>query len=231
MLRAMKHIVRRIATSKALWTAVALLLVYALVGYFVVPYVIERSVPRYTEENLGAHAAIGKVRVNPFLLKLEANDFWLDAATGQPPVAFNRLFLGLELVSLLRWAWTFADVQLEGLQVNAEIGRDARFNLAELANRWSKGRPREPDQKPPRIIARHFQLRAATLTFTDFSHPEPASAVADGIDLEVTELATIPDREGRSRYRRGCPGAAGSRGKGNCRCSQSHRRASGASGD
>jgi hypothetical protein len=76
----MKHVLRRVSTSKALWMATALLLVYALIGHFVVPYLIERSVLRYAEENLGVHAQIGKVRFNPLLLKLEASDSRLDAA-------------------------------------------------------------------------------------------------------------------------------------------------------
>jgi hypothetical protein len=199
----MKRVLRRVARSKALWIATALLLVYALFGYFGVPYLIERAVPRYAEKNLGAHAEIGKVRFNPFLLKLEANDFRLDAAAGQPLVAFKRLFVNLELASLLHRAWTFADVQLDGLQVNAAIGQDGRFNLAQLAERWSKG---QPAQKPPRTIVRHFQLRAATLTFTDFSQPKPASAKSDAINLEVTELATLPDDEGRYAISADLPG-------------------------
>jgi hypothetical protein len=193
----MKHIVRRIGASKALWIVAALLLVYVLVGYFLAPYLIERSVPRYAAETFGAPATIGKVRINPFLLKLEAYDFRLGAAAGRPPVAFDRLFVDLEVVSLLRWAWTFADVQLDGLQVNAEIGRDGRVNLAELVERWSKGSPRQPDQKLPRTIMRHFALRAATFSLTDFSQPQPASARSEAINLELTNLATISDGEGR----------------------------------
>src|SRR5690349_21667374 len=115
----MKHLLRRVGTSRTLWAAAALLVVYALIGFFLVPYLIERSVPRYVEENLGAHAAIGKVRFNPFLFKLEANDFRLDVEPGQPLLAFDRLFVDLELASVLRWAWTFADVQFNGLQVYA----------------------------------------------------------------------------------------------------------------
>ena len=114
----MKPIVRRIATSKALWIAVPLLLIYALLGFFLVPYLIELYVPRYADEKLGAHAKIGRVRFNPLLLRLEANDFHLDAATGRPLVGFTRLFVDLEFASLLHWAWTFADVQLDGLQGN-----------------------------------------------------------------------------------------------------------------
>jgi len=190
----MNQIVGRIGKSKALWIAAALLLVYVLIGYFLVPYLI------------GAHVAIGKVRFNPVLLKLEANDFRLDAAEGRPLVAFNRLFVNFDPVSLLRWAWTFADVQLDGLAVNAEIARNGQFNLADLAERWSKGRPSRPDQKPPRIIVRHFELRAATFAFTDFSQPKPASAKSDAINLDVAELATIPDREGRYAISAELPG-------------------------
>ncbi|HEV2040467.1 MAG TPA: DUF748 domain-containing protein, partial [Casimicrobiaceae bacterium] len=193
----MNHTLRRIATSRALWIAAALLLVYTSMGYLLVPYLIERSVPRYAEENLGAHAAIGKVRFNPLLLKLEADDFRLDAAEGRPLVAFSRLFVDFQLAGLLHWAWTFADVQLDGLQINAEIGRDGHFNLADLAERWSTGRSSQTDQKPPRILMRHFALRAATFTFTDFSQPKSATAKSDAINLDVAELATIPDREGR----------------------------------
>ncbi|HEV7802822.1 MAG TPA: DUF748 domain-containing protein, partial [Burkholderiales bacterium] len=202
----MRPVLRRVSTSKALWIATALLLVYALVGHFLVPYLIERSVPRYAEENLGARAQIGKVRFNPFLFKLEASGFRLDAAAGQPLVAFDRLYIDLELASLLHRAWTFADVQFDGLQVNAAIGRDGRFNLAELAERWAKGKPKQPDQKLPRTIVRHFQLRAATLTFSDFSQPNPANAKSDAINLEVTELATIPDSEGRYTISADLPG-------------------------
>jgi hypothetical protein len=202
----MKTIVRKVLTSTVLWIAAALLLVYALVGYLVGPYVIERSVPRLAQENLGARASIGKVRINPFLFTLEANDFRLEAAAGRPPVVFNRLFVDLELVSLLRWAWTFADVQLDGLQVNAEIDQNGRFNLAELAGRWSTAKARETEYRLPRVVARRLRLQAATLTFSDVSHAESARALVDAIDLEVTDVATIPDREGRYTVSAGLPG-------------------------
>ncbi|HSQ03269.1 MAG TPA: DUF748 domain-containing protein, partial [Burkholderiales bacterium] len=202
----MKPIVRRIATSRALWVIAALVLIYTLIGYLLVPYLVERSVPRYVEDNLGLPATIGKVRVNPFLFKVEADDFRLGADAGQPVAAFNRVFIDLELVSVLRWAWTFADVQLDGLQVNGRIERNGRFNLGELAERWSKAHPSEPGQKPPRTIVRHLALHGASVSFTDLSQPKPASAKSDAIDLEVDELATLPDSEGRYAFSARLPG-------------------------
>jgi uncharacterized protein DUF748 len=202
----MKQTVRRIATSTTLLIVTVLVLVYALTGFLLAPYLIERTIPGYVQENLGVPTTIGKVRVNPFLLKVEANDFQIGAAGGQPVLAFSRLFVDLELKSLLRWAWTFADVELDQLRINAQIGRDGRLNLADLAERWSKGRPSQPAQKPPRVIVQHVALRAATLTFTDLSQPKPASAKSDAINLDVTQLATIPEREGRYTVSAQLPG-------------------------
>ena len=209
----MKDIARRIGTSKALWIATALLIVYALVGYFLAPYLIARSLPEFAQRNLGAQATIGKVRVNPFLLQLEAKDFRLDSA-GRPVVALDRLFVNLELRSLLRWAWSFADVQLDGLRVNAEIARDGRFNLADLADHWSKATPPAANKSPPRIIVRRFALRA-DFTFDDLSEPEPIAVKASAINLEVNELATIPDREGRYTVSGQLPGGGGISWQGN----------------
>jgi uncharacterized protein DUF748 len=196
----MKPIVRRVATSKALWITAALVGMYALIGYLLVPYLIERSVPRYVEDNLGVPATIGKVRVNPFLFKVEANDFRAGPDAVQTVAAFSRLFVDFDLVSVLRWAWTFAEVDIDGLQVNGRIERNGRFNLAELAHRWSTAHPSEPGQKPPRTIVRHLALRGAAASFTDLSQPEPASAKSEAIDVQVDELATLPHREGRYAF-------------------------------
>jgi hypothetical protein len=226
----MKEIARRIGTSKPLWIAGALLIVYALVGYFLAPYLIARSVPDFAQTNLGAQATVGKVRINPFLLQFEANDFRLDTE-GRPAVALDRLFVDLELSSLLRWAWRFSDVQLDGLRINAEIARDGRFNLAELADRWSKARPPAADPSPPRIIADHFALRAATFAFDDFSEPEPVAAKAAAINLDVQELATLRTARAATQYRGSSRAAAPSRGKAMSRSSPLHRRANGMSRD
>ena len=188
---------QRKSIYKAAGITIAVVLVYALVGYALVPYLIKRSLPQHVQDNLGVESSVGTVRFNPFLLKLEVNDFRLAGKAEKPVAAFNRLLVDLELASVVNWAWTFKDILVDGLQVNAEIESDGRLNLAELAEHWTKRNPPQPDSKTVRAIIQHLQLAAATFTFTDQSAPQPATIRSDAINFEVADLATIPDREGR----------------------------------
>lgn len=189
---------RRKSIYKAAGIAVALLLVYAALGYGLVPHLVQRSLPQYAQENLGTQATVGTVRFNPFLMKLEASDFQLLSQPDKPLAGFTRLLVDLELVSsLFNWAWTLKDVQVDGLQVNAEIQPDGELNLAQLADYWAKRNPPQPDSKPVRAILQHLQLTGATFTFTDLSSPQRATIRSDAINFDVSDLATIPDREGR----------------------------------
>ena len=131
----MKHFLRRITTSKILLGLMAALLLYALTGFALAPYLLERYVTRYAQEQLGSRATIADVRFNPFLLRLEVKGFHLEYPPGQPILGFGRLLVDFQLSSLLRRAWTFADVLIDGLDVNVEVGRDGGLNLAEFMDR------------------------------------------------------------------------------------------------
>jgi hypothetical protein len=172
---------------------------YAALGYLLVPYLLQRSLPEFAQENLGAQAAVGKVRFDPFLLKLEADEFQLSKPPSEPIVAFERLVVDLDVASIVNWAWTFGNISFDGLRLNAEIGKDGRLNLAGLADHWSARHPKQPDDdgKTPRAIVRRLKLGAASVAFTDLSSPQPAKAQSEAIDLEISDLATLPDREGR----------------------------------
>ena len=176
-----------------------MLLLYALAGFFLAPYLVERYVPRYAQEQLGSQATVEDVRINPFLLSLEARDFRLEHPPGQPIVAFGRLFVDFQLSSLFRRAWTFADVQVDGLDLNVEVQRDGSLNLAAFFDRLAKryADVSSGDQAPRRWLLQHAELREAKLTFSDLSDPTPASTTFAPINLEVLDLTTLPDRHGQ----------------------------------
>src|SRR5262245_65806771 len=124
-MRNMKH-VKRMATSKVFLGGLAAVLLYALAGFFLAPYLVQRYIPGYAVEQVGAQASIGRVRVNPFLLSLEASDFRLDYPPGRPIAAFGRLFVDFQLSSLFRRPWTFADVQVDRLDLDVAGEHDWR---------------------------------------------------------------------------------------------------------
>ena len=81
---------RAIGTSRIFLAAVATLLLYALAGFVLAPYLVERYAPGYAE-TLGAKASIGGVRINPFLLRLEERQLRLEHPPGRQLEAVERL--------------------------------------------------------------------------------------------------------------------------------------------
>src|SRR5256712_14200669 len=92
---------------------VVLFVAYTLAGFFLVPRLVARYVPRYVQEQLKRRAEIGEVRVNPLLFKVEVKKFRLQEADGQPLLGFDRLFVDFEFTSMFRGAWTLAAIELD----------------------------------------------------------------------------------------------------------------------
>ena len=195
----MKQYLERITTSKVFLGVIAGLLLYALAGFGLAPYLLQRYVPRYAQEQLGSRATIADVRINPFRLRLEVKGFRLEYPPGQPIVGIGRLQVGFQLSSLVRRAWTFADVQIDGLDLNVEVQRDGSLTLAAFMDRLaSRYAAVSSGERPPRRwLLQHAQLRGGTLTFSDLSGRTPLRTTFEPINLEVLSLATLPDRHGR----------------------------------
>ncbi|MGH7752660.1 MAG: DUF748 domain-containing protein, partial [Gemmatimonadales bacterium] len=172
---------------------------YTLAGFFLVPRLITTYVPRYVQEQLKRRAEIGEVRVNPLLFKVEIKRFRLQEADGRPLLGFDRLFVDLQLSSLFRWAWTFAEITLEGPRLDAALSPDGRLNLADLVDSLPRGEPSaEPPQATatPRVLLQHAVVRGGVVSFTDLSGRNPVTAALEPIDVELRDITTIPERRG-----------------------------------
>jgi uncharacterized protein involved in outer membrane biogenesis len=195
----MKLALKRILRSRLFLIGAGLLVTYAACGFWLLPYLVERYVPQYARDTLKRQASIGKVRINPFLLSFEANDFRLAERDGSPIVGVRRLYVDFETSSLLRWAWVFADIAVDGLDLHVVTLADGRVNLLELAAAMAPDTPSPPgknDEAPPRMVLQHVALSNGRTTYTDRSGPAPASATLAPIDLQFDDVSTLPERKG-----------------------------------
>ena len=191
-------------------TVLALLLTYTLGGFLLAPYLVERYVPRYAQEHLGREASIADVRINPFLLTVEARGFRLLDPGGPPMLAFERAYVDLELKSVVQRAWAFRTVTLEGGEVSIRIDPQGRANIAELVQRLQKPPSPQPQaqQGPPRMTIGELKVAHAALRYEDRSHREPVTALIQPIDLTAGNLSTIAGQHGEYRLSATLPGQA-----------------------
>lgn len=195
----MKQALTRILRNRWFLIGTGLLAAYALFGFLLLPWLVQRYVAEYARDSLQRQASIGKVRINPFLLTFEANDLRLAESDGTPIVGVRRLFVDFETVSLLRWAWVFANIDIDGLDLNAVTLPDGQLNLMRLAEAARGKEPPEPkkeDAAPVRMVLRHVVLSEGRLSYTDRSDPVPASATLTPVNLEFDDVSTLPERKG-----------------------------------
>jgi hypothetical protein len=198
---------RRVFLNRWLLIGVAAVVSYALLGFFLAPWLLKRYVSRYAAESLNRKAAITEIRINPFLFTIEGKDFVFQEMDGRPIVSFGRLFVDFELSSLFRWAWTFADIRIEHPSLYVEIRQDGSLNFAELADSFPRsGKPPPADPRPPRLLLQRTEILNGVLTFSDQSNPTPATETISPINLQFDEISTLPERKGPYAVKANLPG-------------------------
>ncbi len=81
--------------------AMALVALYALLGFWVLPRVVRAKAIDYVAQTLHQELSIGQLRFNPFTFELDANDIavraHVPAAAGKPLLALGHAHVDFQL--------------------------------------------------------------------------------------------------------------------------------------
>ena len=181
--------------------AAALLLLYALGGFLLLPHLARNAVIEYVQKDLHRHAAIGQLDFNPFTFTLEVHRFSLAEADDRPVASFDLFRVRASmLASLLNRAWTLSEVRLEQPRIHALINRDGSFNLARLA---PPPKPEKPETAPsalPALRIGALGVHGGSIRFDDQSRGEPFSTTLAPIEFDLTDFRTAPKFENKYRF-------------------------------
>src|SRR5262249_50686080 len=120
----------------------------------------------------------------------------LREADGRPLLGFDRLFVDFELSSLVRRAWTFAEIQLDAPRLDVVMAPDGRLNLADLLDAFPKSEPAPEPTAPRRMLLQHARVSAGVVSFTDLSGRAPQTATVQPINVDLQNITTLPGRRG-----------------------------------
>ena len=172
---------------------------YAAAGFLIAPRMVERKLVALADERLGDQLTIEKIRINPFTLSIEILGLQL-AERNQPALlAARRLYFNLSLLSSgFGRGWVLSEAQSDGMQVLLEQRKNGRLNLEDLMQRWQdhSPAPKTNTGPPPRFTVRHLLASDGKLTYREVSD-RPAATQIVPIRIELENLSTVPDREGR----------------------------------
>jgi hypothetical protein len=177
------------------WVAgvAGLLVAYTVAGFWLVPLVIKNQVPKLGQTELARQATVSEVSFNPYTLRLEGQDLRLAEADGAPLFAIGKLAVELQWRSLIRRAWSFAEIRITAPSASLAIAADGKFNLAELLATLER-RPHEvsTDTSLPRLIIGRFMLEQGKVELRD-RRAGYANSFSP-IDFALTNFSTLQDQ-------------------------------------
>jgi hypothetical protein len=177
----------------ALSIVVFLVALYTVAGFWAVPHFLRSGLTDFVSTHYQRKVSIGAIRFNPYTFKLDVADFSLPDGDGQPMLAFGRLHVDLELVSLVRLGPYFREIELERPLVRTVVRHDGSLNLADLGKGFPPPSPKEPPPKPSepmRLFIDRFAVIAGSGTFEDLSHATPFRAEFKPIAFELHNFST-----------------------------------------
>lgn len=186
-----------------------LVILYALVGFLVLPWWLKRTLPEQLDQQMGWRAELTDIAVNPFALTVEATELTANDGDGEKVVGFDRLYVNLGFFQLFRGIVGFQEIRLQEPYIRVDLLEDYGVNFA---RDWQAAHPdaeqtHEPepeasaqDDAPPKLFFQTLAIDGGELLFRDFSQAEPAEFRITPLDLSLNDLATWPREDGDSNY-------------------------------
>src|SRR5690554_3516610 len=201
------HSRNRIARNLVIGCLV-LLILYALAGFLLLPWWLQRMLPEQLDQRMGWQAAVENIRINPFTLSVETTGLDAKDSNGEQVVGFDRLFVNLGFFQLVRGTIGFQEIELQEPFIRLDLLKDYSVNFAKD---WQSHNPpadepepqsveADADETPPRLYFGKIAIQGGELLFRDFSQQEPAEFRIQPLDLTLNDLATWARVDEDSRY-------------------------------
>ena len=196
---------RRLSARNISIVVLVLVVIYAIAGFALLPWWLERTLPERLEQHMGWQAEIEEVQVNPFAMSVEAVGLEARDAEGEPVVAFDSLYANLGVWRLLTGIVALQDIELEDPYVRLDLLEDYSVNFARDWQAHNPGgeqpAPEEADSgEPPRIYFDRIRVSGGELLFRDFSQQGQEEFRVTPLDLALNDLATWPREDADSSY-------------------------------
>ncbi len=143
-----------------------LIVLYAVVGFFVLPPVIKSVAIKKLSEELNREVSLGDVKVQPFALSVEVRDFTIkDRDRSQTFVSLGRLYMSFKTISIFKRALVFSKVTVERPSLRLVRNEDMTYNFSDLIDKARKKPPTE--SKPLKFSLNNIQISKGAITFID----------------------------------------------------------------
>ncbi|MBC3494393.1 DUF748 domain-containing protein [Pseudomonas sp. SWRI100] len=178
---------------RALGAMVALVALYSLLGFLILPGVALRIANQQLAQYATVPAHLQRIELNPFSLELTLWGLQI-GEPGKEQVGFERLYANLALDSVWNGALHLTAVELDKPRSEVLFAKGGQLNLTQLFKLPpSEAKPEQPPSDPFPLRIGSIKLKEGYLHFQDERPSEPIEFLYDNMNLELKNLSTLPD--------------------------------------
>ena len=185
-----------------LFVAAALLVVYSLVGFWILPRILQARLPGLVAAQLPVKLSLGAIRLNPFLLTATVRDLNVTQTDGNHLVGVKQVFGNLQLSSIFRGAVVLKELRITGPDALLQVLPDGRINVLTILPQPDSA-PEADAGKPlqiPIVEVDRFVLEEGKVVFRDLSAKAPFEATFSPIQVGLLDFTTRVDAESRFSF-------------------------------
>ncbi len=179
-------------------TLAGILVTCLLFSWLVLPRILQAQAEKYIAGKAGHHLTMNRPQFNPFEISLRVSGLRLTQPDGKPLLAFRELVVDLSAASLYRGELVFDSIRLDGLEATAVLLTNGKLNWSALIDALQSS-VKTPDSTLSGFDVHRFTLSDARLAFTDRRMTPVFVARIEPINLELTELSSLPGDKGQYR--------------------------------
>ena len=174
--------------KKYLAGSLTFIVLFAVVGFFVLPPVIKSVLTKKLTEQLHREVSIKQVKVNPFTLAVDVGDFSIkERDRSQTFVSFGRLYLNFEAVSVFKRGVVLKEIKIERPFIHLVRNEDMTYNLSDLLKPSESKKASE--SKPLRFSLNNIQISKGQIDFVDA--PKDKRHTVSDINITIPFLSDL----------------------------------------
>ncbi|MGQ0666790.1 MAG: DUF748 domain-containing protein, partial [Nitrospiraceae bacterium] len=179
-----------------------LISLYALIGFFLLPYIIEAYGIPAVAERLKHPVVVREVALNPFALSLRLNGLEVRESDQRPIIGFEELFVNLRATTLFWQTIGFDEIRLVMPFVAARVNREGNLNLLALvppsdepAGTAPTPPPEAESKKMMPVEIGLLEIDKGILEYRDESKSRPVSMDIVPIHILLRNFSTVQGSE------------------------------------
>ena len=172
------------------------IILYAAVGFLILPAVISNQLPKLSKEHLNRSAQLEEIKFNPFSMELTLQGFKLNNTDDTAFVGFDQFYLNVAVIqSILDLSFKMDKVLLKSPDILITRNQQADFNFSDLLSEKQEKEekeenPTENDEIFPVTIG-NISILTGKLNWKDESHSKSQHETVSPINLSIDNFTTI----------------------------------------